>query len=111
MRLPTLMPMVALLVGATAAAAQDDLPGDVAAGHALATSVCAACHDIGGQPPKGLIFEGDPPAFRPVAKDTAITPLSLQVFLRTPHQNMPNIMLSQRETDDVIAYILSLRLP
>ena len=86
-----------------------DLPGDIEAGHDLAQSVCAACHDIGGQPPEGLIFQGDPPPFRLVADDPAVTPLSLTVFLRTPHQNMPNIMLSRQETDDVIAYILSLR--
>ncbi len=102
-----LLPATLLFTGQ--ALAQDDLPGDVSAGHELAASICAACHDIGGLPPEGLIFQGDPPPFRLVADDPAITPLSLAVFLRTPHQNMPNIILSQQETDNVISYILSLR--
>jgi hypothetical protein len=31
------------------------------------------------------------------------------VFLRSPHRNMPNLILSEAESDDVIAYILSLK--
>lgn len=37
------------------------------------------------------------------------TALSLQAFLTTPHPTMPNIILSPKETADVVAYILSLR--
>jgi hypothetical protein len=31
------------------------------------------------------------------------------VFLKTPHANMPNIMLTEREIDALALYILSLR--
>jgi hypothetical protein len=31
------------------------------------------------------------------------------VFLRTPHRNMPNLVISDSDRDNVIAYILSLR--
>ena len=41
--------------------------------------------------------------------DPAVTELSLRVFLQTPHRNMPNLQLSQKETDDVIGFILSLK--
>ena len=37
------------------------------------------------------------------------TAQALGVFLKTSHPTMPNIMLSDNERDDVIAYILSLR--
>jgi hypothetical protein len=39
--------------------------------------------------------------------DPAVKELSLRVFLQTPHRNMPNLQLSQKETDDVIGFILS----
>jgi hypothetical protein len=31
------------------------------------------------------------------------------VFFQSPHPTMPNLVLSPEETDNVIAYILSLR--
>jgi hypothetical protein len=34
---------------------------------------------------------------------------SLTVFLRTPHDRMPDLSLTREETDDLIAYILSLK--
>ena len=37
------------------------------------------------------------------------TPLSLRVFLQTPHNRMPDLHLSRTEIDDLIGYILSLR--
>ena len=98
----------ALCLASPTALAQEPL-GSVEAGRALAFTVCAECHDVGRVPEQDLLFEGDPPPFRMVADDPAVTPLSLSVFLRTPHRNMPNIMLTQQESDDVIAYILSLR--
>ena len=39
----------------------------------------------------------------------ATTPLSLRVFLQTSHNRMPNLSLSRDQTDNVAAYILSLR--
>ena len=37
------------------------------------------------------------------------TELSLKVFLRSSHKSMPNFILQPEETDDIVAYILSLR--
>ena len=45
------------------------------------------------------------PAFQTIANDPAVTALSLRVFLRTPHKNMPDLVLTETETDDVIGYI------
>ena len=49
------------------------------------------------------------PAFSAVAAMPSTTARSLSVFLRTSHPTMPNLMLTNTETEDVIAYILSLR--
>jgi hypothetical protein len=56
----------------------------------------------------GLVSDAVP-AFPAVARMPSTTALSLRVFLQTPHARMPNLHLSRDETDDVIAYILSLR--
>jgi hypothetical protein len=57
----------------------------------------------------GLKEHGDPPSFYAVANDLAATQLSLRVFLRTPHAQMPNVVLNESETAAVIDNILSLR--
>lgn len=41
--------------------------------------------------------------------DPAMTALALRVFLTTPHENMPNLILTDAETDNVIAWILGLK--
>ena len=81
--------------------------GDPAAGEQLAREVCARCHFVAENQP--LIPRADAPPFDQIATDPAVTDLSLRVFFQTPHRNMPNLQLSQKETDDVIAFILSLK--
>ncbi len=98
--------LIVVLLGALPALAQA-LPGDRYAGHTLARDVCAACHFIESED-MGDSW-ADAPAFQDVADDPAITAISLRVFLGTWHQNMPNLMLSEAETDDIIAFILSLK--
>ncbi|MDH5557330.1 MAG: cytochrome c [Alphaproteobacteria bacterium] len=90
-----------------AAAGARELPGDAALGHALALRVCVGCHEIGPGEREGVL--PDPPGFQILADDPAMTPLALRVFLTTPHANMPNLILTPAETDDVIAWIYSLK--
>jgi len=99
--------LAALLLFAPAVAAQET-GGDVAAGKALAVQTCSACHLVGAsqQAPDRSVRA---PAFRDVANMPATTTRSLYVFLHTPHPSMPNLILSQKEADDVISYIMSLR--
>ena len=80
---------------------------DPAAGEELAREVCAQCHFIAEN--QTLIPRADAPPFDEIAADLAVTELSLPVFLQTPHRNMPDLQLSQKETDDVIGFILSLK--
>ena len=97
------------LVGFDAAAvwADETLPGDPVAGRIFAEQECGDCHDVtreGGDFPLNAA-----PSFRDVAALRSTTALSLRVFLRSTHREMPDLMLTRDEQDDVIAYILSLR--
>jgi cytochrome c len=83
-----------------------ELTGDPEAGGRLAREVCAACHVVSDDQ---MIDPGIGPWFIDVAQHPATTALSLRAFLQTPHANMPDLILTREETDDIIAYILTLK--
>ena len=85
---------------ATAAPAQE--VGDAGAGRALVERVCLGCHGASSRT-KGA------PTFDKIAAIPSTNARSLGVFLRSSHRAMPNVELTPRERDDIIAYILSLR--
>ena len=80
---------------------------DPAAGEKLAREVCAQCHFVAENQP--AIPRADAPPFDQIAADPSVTEIGLRVFLQTPHRNMPDLQLSQKETDDVISFILGLK--
>lgn len=92
--------------GAMAAAAEPVL-GNAAAGQRLARVACARCHHVERTGPIAVFPAAKP--FRDIAADPKMTALSLRVFLRTPHIEMPDYILTEDQTDDLIAYILSLK--
>lgn len=92
-------------IGLAPASAQE--LGSARAGHDFAMDICAECHWVSDE--QFVIPESEAPSFFQVADDPAVTATALRVFFGTPHENMPNIMLSDDERDNVIAYILSLR--
>jgi mono/diheme cytochrome c family protein len=94
------------LLWASVAAAQEG-PGDPIAGATLAREVCAKCHIVSEDQidDPGVLA----PTFFEVVADPSVTALSLRVFFRTPHANMPDLMLSPEETDNIVSYLLSLR--
>ena len=95
-----------LALTATSANSQSDL-GDVGLGHDLARKVCAECHRVEkGQTGRKFVAVT---AFQVLANNPAKTALSLRVFLKTPHRNMPDFLLTEAEIDSVIAYIHSLK--
>jgi hypothetical protein len=49
------------------------------------------------------------PTFQAIAQQPSTTSMALRVFLQTPHAQMPNLVLNTGETDDIVAYILSLK--
>jgi len=87
------------------AAAQET--GDPSEGHRLAQGWCVNCHVVDPGSRSGT--SNGAPTFVAIAHMNSTTPLSLRVFLQTPHQRMPDFHLSREEIDDVISYIFSLR--
>jgi len=84
--------------------------GDVYAGRAYAIQACASCHVVAaGQRHPENPPVADAPDFEAVANAKTTSAMGLQAFLVTPHQTMPNLILSQTARDDLIAYILSFR--
>jgi cytochrome c len=80
--------------------------GDPVAGRRLAEAWCSECHAItvytAGTPRRG-------PDFAEIARRSKTTALSLNVFLRSSHDTMPNLILKQDEADDIVSYVLSLK--
>lgn len=74
-------------------------------GRTLAEAQCARCHDIGTGPE---VARKEGPAFIEIGRMPSTTELSLKVFLRSSHRNMPNLILSADEIDALAAYILEL---
>ncbi len=81
--------------------------GDAKRGEAHARAVCAECHATA--PDDRKVGYADATAFQVLADRKATTELSLRAFLRSPHENMPELILTEGEIDDIAAYILSLR--
>jgi mono/diheme cytochrome c family protein len=99
------MLLAALIVPVTASA--EELPGDPRDGYALASAVCDACHVI--DPGVLEMDAGGAPSFQAVANNPTMTALALRVFFGTPHTDMPDLILTGPESDDIIAYILGLK--
>jgi mono/diheme cytochrome c family protein len=95
-----------LAIGVTAPIFAQEPPGDIAAGRHIAETWCAACHQIDLRQPE---TSGKAPGFAQVAKLPSTTALALNVFLRSSHTDMPNYQLTRQETDDIVAFILSLK--
>lgn len=101
--------LATLLLGLSALGAHAQTAGDQAAGANLARTWCANCHVVGRGPGPSPATGDVAPTFASIAAMPSTTALSLRAFLQTPHQRMPDFSLSRNETDDLIAYILSLR--
>ena len=99
-------PLLFMLFGILPAAGQEI--GSVQGGRILAEEVCAACHVVGSEARSGRTVTRAPD-FISVANMPAMNAVSLSAFLITPHPTMPNLMLSQEEAADIVAYIMSLR--
>jgi mono/diheme cytochrome c family protein len=80
--------------------------GDPASGRQIATTLCSSCHRV---LPMTLSDKTDPPSFQSIAELPSTTGISLNVFLHSNHRNMPDFIISSTESNDLIAYILSLK--
>ena len=78
-----------------------------AEGLKFARDNCAECHHVGPKEPLVVFSPASP--FSKIAADPKTTELSLRFFLRSSHIDMPNFILTEEQTDDLVAYILSLK--
>jgi mono/diheme cytochrome c family protein len=101
-----LIVILALAVPAAAQPVVTDQQGNVERGRELAQAWCAECHAIG---PKVTEGKRPGPNFVDFANRASTTPLSLNVFLRSNHETMPNLIVARGEGDDLVAYILRLK--
>jgi len=92
----------------------EPLRGNPTSGRQIATVQCSSCHQVlprlfpDRNDPSSADKDG-PPSFQSIADLASTTGLSLNVFLHSNHRNMPNLILSPADSDDLIAYILSLK--
>lgn len=91
-----------IAAGNSAALAADD----VSAGRRLAEAWCSTCHAI--EPHVAPMFY-QAPSFVAIANRHGTTELSLKVFLKTSHRNMPNLMIDPDQANALADYILSLK--
>ena len=93
------------VLGSAPALAQNE--GDRVAGRMLAEEVCAECHAVLAE--QFIIPNVDASHFADIANSPGITALALRVILQSSHEKMPNIVLTPKQTNDIIDYILSLK--
>lgn len=89
--------------------AHAQMPGDRETGRQVAIANCSSCHQIFRRRTES---NGDAvPSFQAIAAMPSTTELSINVFLRTSHDVMPNLQLSENHIADLATYIPSLRDP
>jgi mono/diheme cytochrome c family protein len=81
--------------------------GSPAAGRVYAEENCASCHAIDA----GEIFSPLPeaPPFKELAETPGMTGLALHVWLQSPHETMPHIIVDPDHVEDVWSYMRSLQ--
>ncbi len=110
-RLSPLLILILLALPSPAPAAADG-PGNPTYGRQEAAELCGGCHRVardGTPKPPAMADDTIAPDLTERARDPAITELALRSYLRTSHPVMPNIRLTEEQTDDIVAYLLSLK--
>ena len=104
----TILPyfMAAAILAALSPVVAQPIEGDPVTGRQIAMKLCSSCHRV---LPMTLSDMADPPSFQSIADLPSTTGISLNVFLHSSHRNMPNLIISPTESNDLIAYILSLK--
>ena len=95
-----------LVVAAAGLGGPAALAADANHGGELARRWCAACHLVeAGQKQAST----DAPPFDAIAHKSDFTPEKVAFFLLDPHPKMPDMQLSTYESDDLAAYIATLK--
>ena len=103
--MPAVTTLLALVAASSMAHAQT--AGDVAKGHEFVQQICSECHTV--EKGQRRSPNGEAPNFETIAKTPGMTTIALTAVLRTPHRNMPNIIIADEDLRNVAAYVLSLQ--
>lgn len=95
-----------LLLGNIQIASSDEF-GNASNGKLLAVEICSECHNIGMSNDSQAAKSG--PSFESIAALPSTTRMSLTAWFRSPHPSMPSIILTEKESSDIISYILELK--
>jgi mono/diheme cytochrome c family protein len=101
--------LVAALAASAPVAGLQAAEFNAMAGKETAKQWCSSCHII--EQGQTETMSTAAPSFFDIAADPAVTEMGLRAFFASPHEQMPDIQLSNGEADNIIAYILSLRTP
>ena len=82
----------------------DALAADAVAGGKLVQQWCVSCHATGS----GRANDAAPP-LAAIAQARGGNQGWVRAWLANPHPPMPNLNLSNREIDDIVAYLATLR--
>ena len=81
--------------------------GDARRGGAYAEAVCAKCHAV--TPAEAASPRPEATPFSVLSRLPGLNERALGVFLQTSHAEMPNLVVTGQDRDDLIAYIIGLR--
>jgi mono/diheme cytochrome c family protein len=100
--------IVSVFAASAYAANAQDAPGNSEAGRAYVGEVCSPCHAVTAEQAsrRRIVIAPD---FQAIANTPGMTATALRAFLQTPHPKMPNLILTPEQSDNVIAFLLSLR--
>jgi hypothetical protein len=96
--------IAAAFAGPVEALAQPDTRHSL--GRQVAIELCSSCHRVTAGQPR---LRQNAASFFAIANLPSTTALSLKVFLRTNHKGMPDLIVSEPDSDYLIDYILSLK--
>jgi len=98
---------IVLVTAAHAGARQETR--DTSAGFGYANQVCAECHAV--RTGERVSPHERAPAFQIVADAPGMNETVLRVWFQSSHPSMPDLVIKEQESADLIAYILSLKQP
>lgn len=80
-----------------------------ATGERVALEWCADCHQVAPRLPVPQVDGPPPPTFSRIANDASKDDAYLRRFMGEQHLPMPTFRLTEKEKQDLLAYIRSLR--
>ena len=98
--------IVATGVALSSAAFAQTTTGNVDAGRRFAEIWCSGCHAVELRTTRS---GGIAPDFPSIVSRRSTTARWLRAYLSKPHDKMPNFVLEKEDTDDVVAFLMSLK--